>query len=61
MAIQTKDQAQGKVDKKLDRVLNKPKKYVPLMERNFNDLTTLAEQFEWLKRKQRIKDRNVAQ
>jgi hypothetical protein len=37
MAIQTKDQAQGKVDKKLDRVLNKPKKIVPLMERNFND------------------------
>jgi hypothetical protein len=31
------------------------------MERNFNDLTTLAEQFEWLKRKQRIKDRNAAQ
>ena len=60
MAIQTKDQAQGKVDKKLDRILNKPKKFVPLMERNFNDLTTLAQQFEWLKRKQQIKDRNAA-
>ena len=61
MAIGTKDSSQAKVDKKLDRVLNKPKKYVPLMERNFNDLTTLAEQFEWLKRKQRIKDKNSAQ
>ena len=59
MAIQTKDQAQGKVDKKLDRVLNKPKKIVPLMERNFNDLVTLEEQFEWLKRKQRQKDREA--
>jgi hypothetical protein len=59
MAIQTKDQAQGKVDKKLDRVLNKPKKIVPLMERNFNDLATLEEQFEWLKRKQRQKDREA--
>jgi hypothetical protein len=51
----------GGDDSKLDRILNKPKKYVPLMERNFNDLNTLAEQFEWLKRKQRIKDRNAAQ
>ena len=61
MAFQTRDEAQDKVSRKLDRVLNKPKKYVPLMERNFNDLATLAEQFEWLKRKQRIKDKNAAQ
>lgn len=59
MAIGTKDSSQSKADKKLDRVLNKPKKIVPLMERNFNDLATLEEQFEWLKRKQRQKDREA--
>ena len=59
MSIQTKDQAQGKADKKLDRVLNKQKKFVPLMERNFNELHTLAEQFEYLKRKQRQKDNEI--
>jgi len=59
MAIQTKDQAQGKVDNKLDRVLNKPKKIIPLMERDFNDLVTLEEQFEWLRRKKLEKDKKA--
>jgi hypothetical protein len=60
MAIQTKDDAQSKADKRVDRSLTdrRPKKFVPLMERKFDDLVSLAEQLEWIKQKQRIKDKN---
>ena len=58
MAIQTKDDAQGKADKRTDRNLHKQNKFIPLMERNFDDLMTLAEQLEWIKRKQKEKDKS---
>jgi hypothetical protein len=63
MPIQTKDQAQDKVSRKLDRVLNKKKKQVPLSEESWSDLTqrgaTLAEQEQWIKMKRRVLDRDA--
>ena len=59
MAIQTKDEAQGKADNRLDRNLKKKnKKEKPLMEREFKDLVSLADQLKWveLKKKQKEKD-----
>jgi len=56
MPIISKDDAQGKADRRLDRNLNKPKKekkQIPLLERNFNDLVTLADQFEWIRLKKK--------
>ncbi len=38
MAFQTRDEAQDKVSKKLDRVLNKKKKQVPLSQESWDDL-----------------------
>ena len=58
MAIQTMDDAQGKADKKVDRSFNKKKKFIPLIERPFNELHTLAEQFEWLHLKKKQKEKN---
>jgi len=58
MAIGTKESSQDKASNRVDRNLHKKKKFVPLMERNFNDLVTLAEQLEWVKRKQKLKDKN---
>ena len=53
MAIQTKDQAQDKVNKKLDRVLFKKAKQKPLSQESWSDLNqrgaTLAEQYEWIR------------
>jgi len=63
MAFQTRDEAQDKVSKKLDRVLNKPKKQVPLSQESWDDLfrrgATLAEQEQWLVLKRRQKDREA--
>jgi hypothetical protein len=59
MAIQTKDQAQSKADRKVDRSFFKKEKLKPLMERDFRDLTTLAEQFEWVKLKRAEKDKQL--
>jgi len=61
MAIQTKDEAQSKADKRIDRNLfkpAKPKKYIPLIERDFNDLVSLEDQLKWveLKKKQKAKE-----
>ena len=60
MAIQTKDEAQSKADKRIDRNLfkQKPKKEKPLMERQFNELVSLADQLKWieLKKKQKSKE-----
>jgi hypothetical protein len=56
MAININAQ-QDKLGRKLDRVNFKKPKFVPLIERDFRDLVTLAEQFEWLKQKQRLKDK----
>ena len=53
MAFQTRDEAQDKVSRKLDRVLNKKKKHVPLSQESWDDLNrrgaTLAEQYEWIR------------
>jgi hypothetical protein len=53
MAIQTKDDAQDKASRKVDRNLHKQKKELPLVERDFRDLVTLKDQFEWIKLKQK--------
>ena len=60
MAIQTKDEAQSKVDKRLDRNLfkKKPKKEKPLMEREFNELISLADQLKWIEMKKKQNDKN---
>jgi hypothetical protein len=59
MAIQTKDQAQSKADRKVDRSFFKKEKLKPLVERDFRDLTTLAEQFEWIRLKKIEKDKQL--
>jgi hypothetical protein len=60
MAIQTKDDAQSKADRRVDRNLNdsRPKKFVPLMDRKFSDLVSLEDQLNWVKLKQKQKDKN---
>jgi hypothetical protein len=60
MAIQTKDEAQSKADKRLDRNLfkKKPKKEKPLMEREFNELVSLADQLKWIEMKKKQNDKN---
>jgi len=63
MAFQTRDEAQDKVSRKLDRVLNKKKKIVPLSQESWSDLNqrgaTLAEQEQWLVLKRRQKEREA--
>ena len=63
MAIQTKEEAQDKVSRKLDKVLNKKKKQVPLSEETWDDLNrrgaSLADQFEWIKMDKRRRDREA--
>jgi len=63
MAFQTRDEAQDKVSRKLDRVLNKKKKHVPLSQESWDDLNrrgaTLAEQFEWLRLDKSRKEREM--
>jgi hypothetical protein len=59
MAIQTKDDAQSKADRRVDRALFKKsnQKQLPLIQRDFRDLMTLAEQFEWVRLKKIEKDK----
>jgi hypothetical protein len=61
MSIQTKDEAQSKADKRVDRILksNKPKKFIPLMERKFSDLVSLSDQLKWIELKQKQKYKEV--
>jgi hypothetical protein len=63
MAFQTRDEAQDKVSRKLDRVLNKKKKIIPLSQESWSDLNqrgaTLAEQEQWLMMKRRQKERDA--
>ena len=63
MAFQTRDEAQDKVSRKLDRVLNKKKKVVPLSQESWDDLyrrgATLVEQEQWLVLKRRQKERDA--
>jgi hypothetical protein len=57
MAIQTKDQAQSKADRRVDNSFFKKSKQKPLIEREFSELYTLAEQFEWIKLKKQQKEK----
>ena len=61
MAFQTRDQFQDKASKKLDRVLNKKKKEIPLSEQSWSDLNqrgaTLVEQYEWIRLDKRKRER----
>jgi hypothetical protein len=59
MAIQTKDDAQSKADRRVDRSFFKKEKEKPLMERKFNELISLADQMEWVRLKQLEKDKQV--
>jgi len=62
MAIQTKDEAQSKADKRIDRNLfkpAKPKKFIPLIEREFNDLISLEDQLKWVELKKKQKDKEI--
>jgi ABC-type phosphate transport system ATPase subunit len=63
MAFQTRDEAQDKVSRKLDRVLNKKKKQVPLNQESWDDLNrrgaTLAEQEQWIVLRRRQKERDM--
>ena len=63
MAFQTRDEAQDKVSRKLDRVLNKKKKHVLLSQESWSDLNqrgaTLAEQEQWIVLKRRALDREA--
>jgi hypothetical protein len=61
--FQTRDEAQDKASNKLDRVLNKRKKQIPLSEETWDDLNrrgaSLAEQFEWIKLNKRRKNKEL--
>jgi len=62
MAIQTKDEAQSKADRRLDRNMFKAsslKKEKPLMEREFHELVTLADQLKWIEMKKKQKDKEI--
>jgi hypothetical protein len=59
MAIQTKDDAQSKADKRVDRSFFKKKKLKPLMEREFNDLISLEDQLKWVELKKKQKDKEI--
>jgi len=62
MPIQTKEEAQDKFSRRVDKTLFKKKKHVPLSQESWSDLNqrgaTLAEQEEWLKLKRRQLDKN---
>ncbi len=61
MAIQTKEEAQDKFSRKLDRVLNKKTKQKPLSQETWDELNrrgaSLAEQEEWLVLRRKQLDR----
>lgn len=61
MAIQTKDDAQSKADKRVDRNLfkKKLKKEKPLMERQFSELISLEDQLKWIELKKKQKAREI--
>ena len=61
MPIISKDDAQGKADRRLDRNLNKqkPQKHIPLLERDFRDLISLADQLEWVRLKKKQKEKEL--
>ena len=58
--MQGRDSSQDKINRKIDKNFFKPKKEVPLIERDFRDLETLKEQFEWMKQKRKLKAKEVS-
>ena len=59
MAIQTKDDAQSKADKRVDRNFFKKQKQKPLMERQFSELVSLEDQLKWIELKKKQKDKEI--
>ena len=62
MSIQTKDEAQSKADRRLDRNMfkaQKQKKEKPLMQREFHELISLEDQLKWVELKKKQKDREI--
>ena len=59
MAIQTKDDAQSKADKRVDRNFFKKQKEKPLMERKFSELVSLEDQLKWIEIKKKQKDKEI--
>jgi len=61
MPIQTKDQAQDKASRKLDKALHKKAKRKPLHEETWSELNqrgaSLAEQLEWLNFRKKQKEK----
>ena len=61
MPIITKEEAQDKASRRLDKTLRKKTKRKPLHEEEWSDLTqrgaSLAEQYEWLNLKRKQKER----
>jgi hypothetical protein len=57
MSIQTKDDAQSKADRRVDRSFFKTVKQKPLMEMKFSEVISLADQLEWLRLKRIEKDK----
>jgi hypothetical protein len=61
MPIQTKEEAQDKFSRKVDKTLFKKRKHVPLSQESWSDLNqrgaNLAEQEEWLTLKRKQLDR----
>ena len=55
--IQTKDQAQSKADRRVDRSFFKTTKQKPLMEMKFSEVISLADQLEWLRLKRIEKEK----
>ena len=57
MSIQTKDDAQSKADRRVDRSFFKTTKQKPLMEMKFSEVISLADQLEWLRLKRIEKEK----
>jgi hypothetical protein len=61
MPIITKEEAQDKASRRLDKTLRKKTKHKPLHEEEWSDLNqrgaSLAEQMEWLNLKRKQKER----
>lgn len=63
MPIQTKEEAQDKFSRKVDRTLFKKPKHKPLHEESWDDLNrrgaSLAEQEQWIVLRRKQKDRGI--
>lgn len=61
MPIITKDQAQDKASRRLDKALNKKTKRKPLFEETWEEINqrgaSLAEQVEWIKFRKKQKEK----